>query len=481
MHDIRTSMRAYYDNIAEPVTADEILTSTAAVRPKAYRPPNWAIAIAVAGGAAIIIGGASFLLGGSDGGSPPATEPPAVATTTTDAPPPVDVTEGQDGLAGQVEDPDPSGDQDGAFDGTVDPIVSDYLQSVYDVAIAPDGSVFIASPIGIAFLDRAGEWTPIDVDGLPEGSGLDDGWPGRRIDMIAIGSDGELWATGTSTSAVDDSEFGGTVDEEWSNARFLTWIALRTCADNACTWQVFTSDDIPELSGGIGDIATAENGVAFFSVGESLLLEFDGTVWVPHPVSTLLSSIGGAESLTPWSSSLALGDDGVVWAGTNGFDVDGRGLHAFDGTSFVRYTTDDGLPGDHTFQVAAGADGAIWVATDVLYDDPSTASPEAAAGIGSYDGTEWTTYTVDDGLISNDAFIAAGPDGTVWAIHSEVPPFGFSRFDGSAWTAYPMDDPVGGFRATVDANGVLWIAAEGDLVSFDGTTPTMFASPFVFP
>lgn len=353
-------------------------------------------------------------------------------------------------------------DDDAAVDA------AEWLDDVSDVEIAPDGSIIVSGPSGIASLDAAGEWTLIDVTDLPEGSGLD-GLPGRMIDMITIGSDGELWAAGSATSAVDDQEFGGTVNG-WIDARFLTWIALRDCAATPCTWHVFTSDEILDLEGGVGDIAVSEEGTVYASVGENLLLVYNGTEWASHTVAGL-SNVG------PWSGSIAVTADGVVWAGTNA----GRGLYSFNGNEFTRHPTDTGLPSNDTFQVAAAPDGSIWVATDALYNDPSTAAPDEAAGVARYDGTGWTTYTIDDGLLSNDAYVATGPDGTVWAIHSEIPPYGYAQFNDTAWTPYPTDQPVGGFRAAVDANGTLWTTAHGELISFDGTTRTTYPSPFTRP
>ena len=82
-----------------------------------------------------------------------------------------------------------------------------------------------------------------------------------------------------------------------------------------------------------------------------------------------------------------------------------------------------------------------------------------------------------DGLLSNDAFIASGPDGTVWAIHSEIPPYGYTRFDGTTWSTYPTDQLAGGYRAAVDAEGTLWMIAPDGLVSFDGTATIVYPSP----
>ena len=41
------------------------------------------------------------------------------------------------------------------------------------------------------------------------------------------------------------------------------------------------------------------------------------------------------------------------------------------------------------------------------------------AEIVRFDGSNWTTYTVADGLLSNDGLVATGPDGTVWVAHSD--------------------------------------------------------------
>jgi membrane protein implicated in regulation of membrane protease activity len=298
-----------------------------------------------------------------------------------------------------------------------------------------------------------------------------------------MGPDGQLWATGWAHSALDDEAFGGTVGG-WTDARDLSWIARRDCVADGCSWEVFTSDDTPELlttvgqsewPNDVGDVAIGADGTVYASVGENQLVVYDGSGWDAHTVPDLPTGWNG--SVTPWSSSLAVGTDGLVWAGTNSGDT-GRGLFMFDGAEFTHLTSADGLPDDNAFQVAVASDGTIWVATDVLYGNPEFAPPDAAAGIATFDGTSWTTYTLADGLLSNDGIVAAGPDGTVWVVHDEVGQRGYARFDGTGWTAYPSDLPVGGFRAVVDSEGTLWSTAEDGLVRFDGTTKTVYESPF---
>jgi hypothetical protein len=348
------------------------------------------------------------------------------------------------------------------------------MYAVSDVVVAQDGLVYALAPIGIASLDGTGEWTPIGIDELPEGSPVDTSLPGRALGNLAIGPSGDLWAGGTSWSTVDDEEFGGAVVKimGFEEARAVTWVARYDCGQVSCSWTVFTT----HLAAGrdIGDIAVSADGTVYASAGENMLLAFDGTAWESHTVP--VPELGPG----PWSGSLAVSVDGVVWAGTND-PGEGRGVFAFDGTVFTHYTTDDGLPSDNAFQVTAAADGTIWVATDTLYNDPATASREAAAGIASFDGTAWTTYTIADGLLSNDAVVATSSDGTVWAVHSEIPPYGYARFDGTLWTSYPSEPPVGGFRATAAPDGTLWTISDQGLISFDGTTRTIHPSPFPRP
>lgn len=348
----------------------------------------------------------------------------------------------------------------GEVAGRVESRNLDWVFEVNDVEVSADGLVYVVAPVGVAWLDGAGEWTLVNVEGLPAGTGLE-GFPGRNIEQIAIGSDGVLWVAGSAVSPADDEQFGGSLDG-WFDVRWLWWVARLDGCWGRCWWTVFTSDDVPELEGGIGDLVVSEDGTVYLSVGEDLLLLFDGyegdSYFVPLP-----TDLNGRES--PWSGSLAVGNDSVVWAAT---DYDSGGVLSFDAVGFTRYTTEDGLPSDTVVQVTTGTDGTIWVATE-------------AAGVAAFDGTTWNAYTMADGLLSNDTVIATGSDGTVWAVHHEMPPYGYSRFDGTGWTTYPFDSPVGDRQAAVTPDGTLWTVSEDGLASFDGTTRTIHPTPFTQP
>jgi ligand-binding sensor domain-containing protein len=94
--------------------------------------------------------------------------------------------------------------------------------------------------------------------------------------------------------------------------------------------------------------------------------------------------------------SLAVDNDGTVWAGTWG-----AGLSRFDGKKWRTYTTRDGLPGNHVFALAGGANGDVWIGT--------------SSGLAKHDGTNFTKFGEMDGLFSNTVFsIDVAKDGDIW-------------------------------------------------------------------
>jgi ligand-binding sensor domain-containing protein len=93
--------------------------------------------------------------------------------------------------------------------------------------------------------------------------------------------------------------------------------------------------------------------------------------------------------------SIAVDDDGSVWAGTWG-----GGLSHFDGKEWRTFTMADGLPSNHVFMLKK-IDGVLWVGTN--------------HGLAKYDGKAFTKYGTGDGLFSDNVFsLAFGADGTTW-------------------------------------------------------------------
>lgn len=93
--------------------------------------------------------------------------------------------------------------------------------------------------------------------------------------------------------------------------------------------------------------------------------------------------------------SIAVDDEGAVWAGTWG-----GGLSRFDGKAWKTYTVTDGLASNHVFMLKM-KDGILWIGTN--------------RGLSKYDGKTFVAYGGQSGLFSENVFsIAFGQDGSTW-------------------------------------------------------------------
>lgn len=346
------------------------------------------------------------------------------------------------------------------FSEPTGPVLDSWISEVVDLAPSEEASVFVASAQRIVRYEGSDEWEEVDLAGLPEGQGVPGELPGRLISHMA--SDGfVLWVAGISFSVEDDDGFGGS-DDGWPDGRGLSWVANRCplCGE----WTVWTGNDVPELPGEIGDLVVSSDGTAYASAGTDLLIAFGGVHGDDYSVHHVPLPNGADTSLVvPWSSSLAAAEDGTIWAATN---YRTGGVLRFDGEDFHRFTSGPGLPSETISQVAVGPGGVVWGTVDEV-------GPEEA-GVVAYDGEVWTSYTTDDGLLSNNAYIAAGANGVVWAVHCNVPPYGYSRFDGMTWTATEFGLPVGDVRSVVSGDGTLWGSDNEYVVKYDGTARSVY-------
>ena len=95
--------------------------------------------------------------------------------------------------------------------------------------------------------------------------------------------------------------------------------------------------------------------------------------------------------------TVAQTSDGYLWVGTE------SGLARFDGISFKVYNRRNtkALPTDYIARLLGARDGSLWIATD--------------SGLVHEKNDVWTTYTVHDGLSSNDIHaLFEGSDGSLW-------------------------------------------------------------------
>ena len=80
----------------------------------------------------------------------------------------------------------------------------------------------------------------------------------------------------------------------------------------------------------------------------------------------------------------------------------GVGLLRFDGSSFTRYTKQDGLSGETVVALTESSDGDIWCST-------------WGEGVCNFDGKSFKCFDELDGLASNNVMdIAVDKFGNVW-------------------------------------------------------------------
>jgi DNA-binding NtrC family response regulator/ligand-binding sensor domain-containing protein len=123
------------------------------------------------------------------------------------------------------------------------------------------------------------------------------------------------------------------------------------------------------------------------------------------------------------------------------------------------YDATDGLPGA-PHRLLQDRRGYLWISTN--------------AGLCRYDGAEFITYTIDDGLANNDvAVLCEDNQGQLWIDAGR----GLSCFDGKKFTNYTVEDGLPGGKVNAlckDGQGRLWIGTGRGLSCFDGTQFTNY-------
>ena len=169
-------------------------------------------------------------------------------------------------------------------------------------------------------------------------------------------------------------------------------------------------------------------------------------------ISQYIQAVWNTESGLPQTSlySVAQTGDGYLWVGTE------SGLARFDGVRFTVYDRHNtkALPADYISRLLGARDGSLWIGTD--------------SGLVHLKNGAWTTYTVRDGLSSNDIrALFEGSDGSLWLGTKR----GIDRLKDGKFEVYGNRDGLPGTAVTdvkADAAGVLWIATDAGLGRFDG-------------
>lgn len=385
---------------------------------------GWSGPVLAAGAAAaviVLIAGFVWLVG--RGGSEVVDEPMPVATTAPSSVPdgirPADVN---------------------ALPETSSPAPIDVTSGV----VVADGALWAATEAGIVRWDLEDRTSDVftATDGLPAGEG--------GLGQIAVAPDGTVW---TRSWAQDLVMFDGT---RWTEPDGYSQVGIM---NPRCVFGQECRNPITAMVAG-------PDGRLSLAVGPETLLQFDGNDWTVLPVSDAETHGDGASA---WATDIAVAPDGTLWIAS------WEELLRYDGTTWDRFTADDGLPQGAINSVAVAPDGDVWVGTSEGFEG------QPAGGLGRFDGAAWTIFDTTEGLYDNAVTaLETASDGTVWAVHSatsdptaggELATGGISRFDGTTWSSTVIANVGVGFGwggAASDEAGTLWISSRWGVVGFDG-------------
>jgi len=148
---------------------------------------------------------------------------------------------------------------------------------------------------------------------------------------------------------------------------------------------------------------------------------------------------------------------GYLWIAT---DV---GLCRYDGTEFITYTVADGLVDNRVHTLCEDDEGRLWVGT-AGYRFPK----EKGGGISCFDGQRFTSYTTADGLADNQIHaICIGRQGKLWIGTNS----GLSCFHKGGFTNYTTENGLVHdivLSLCEDSQARVWLGTLDGLSCFDG-------------
>ncbi len=269
-------------------------------------------------------------------------------------------------------------------------------RSVYNVAIAADGTVWAAGDWWLAHYD--GTWTVVGDDVLPD-------LPSPVADL-AIGPDGAVWVA-AETDVLTRIDAGGATTYQVPEAGRLAWPGIGSIAvsSTGTVWVSTKQDGVLAFDGewhhfGVDDGLPSD-------IAGNVAVAPDGTVWVggggfidrsccdpavfDSPAGGVLRYRDGtwavyttADGLLDNRGSVTVGPSGAVWVvhdplPSSFYEESGielpDGISRFDGTGWRAYPKADGRGVG-----AVSADGTLWL--------PSS------QGVVGFDGTDTTWLVV---------------------------------------------------------------------------------------
>ena len=367
--------------------------------------------------------------------------------------------------------------------------VSDGLPSseVTCIAVAKDGVVFAGTDSGLVFYDHD-IWMTITIE---------NGLPDNIITHINFDREGTLWiATPSALSYFKDYAWN-TIECDASGS--ITSIAF--APDNS-VWYSLDGHYIDKvgvvgLTGGKTVKYTLDDGLSHYDVNSirfdangvlwasciTGLSRFDGESWTSYDLHSRTletirdhsgrlwcATLGGLSVFeneswiaypngeNAWLTSIALGDDGTIRAGTNR-----DGLYLFDGASWSALRADNAPLGNHINDITVSPKGDVWVTSGFL-------------GVSCLKQGKWKFFTESEGIPSRFATcVKVDYYNNVWLGTS----YGLSVYDGLSWDTFSGEDapPVKNINTIeTSEDGTVWVGLYGGVFSYDGESWTSYTT-----
>lgn len=229
---------------------------------------------------------------------------------------------------------------------------------------------------------------------------------------------------------------------------------------NGTTWVTYTT------SSGLGSNSVA----AIFGAS-------NGEVWIGHAMplwnEAPLSRLQGSTWITYTASNTngilqhvlainAIDEDatGKIWFGTD------TGAVSFDGTTWRRYTTADGLANNQVHQIVRDGQERMW------FSGGDNATYHGTLSV--FDGIAWTIYDQTHGLPGSVSIIAMFADsrGRVWvSVASQDNTQRIALYDAGAWTYFNNSVPQLAMSSpssfAEDPDGKIWMWVNGSMAIYD--------------
>ena len=168
-------------------------------------------------------------------------------------------------------------------------------------------------------------------------------------------------------------------------------------------------------------------------------------------------------------SNIILDDQGNAWC-VDWMDGDNPGIGNFDGTNWSQFSMMDGASGNRFQGLIQDADGDYWFGS--FLDE---------TGLDRFDGNTWTNYTTADGLAANNVSdIILGNGGNIWMACWDGAASGITVFDGTDFNSFLADGndlpELAIRRLDQTSEDVFWLATTGGVVSFDIISYTLYTT-----